>query len=464
MGAETTPRRIMRVVAERHAGLTGLAGELTADGVALSLSPLEDDEQEQAAVGPEKVHVTRLAPCCGADGPAHRAWSGRGNDAPVELIERILMPVTVKDHRVRHQSTVPANKGEDVELFVRERDGTSLGHLDERKAVLMLHGRSVPVLAGFDLDFKSYSWADALAHAGYDVFMMDLQGSGLSPRPKMDDPRNVNPAQQNLLKPRPPGFTPGPPNYPFQLTNSISDRDDLNAVVDWIIRERGVNEVAFIGWSAAAFTMGPYAVNNPGKVSSLFLLAPIFPPEGTSNAPVPLPQPGFPTFVGTKDGTWNGWGSEVHCEGQREDEMRDQVWNAIMKSDPVGSTWGKVGEGLNRIRNFVRWGWNRTTAAQGGVLGGSVPVLIAYGEYDRQVNTSSEDPEFNFSVPALYKAIDGDHKLMVKLDCAGHSVVWEMQHENVHDLSKHWLKHLKVDGKTQGIFDMNTDGDISPAP
>ncbi|MFF3654687.1 alpha/beta fold hydrolase [Streptomyces olivochromogenes] len=349
---------------------------------------------------------------------------------------------------------------------MRERDGTPPGHLDERTAVLMLHGRSVPVLAGFDLDFKSYSWADVLAKAGYDVFMMDLQGSGLSPRPKMDDPRNVNPAQQNLLKPRPPGFTPGPPNYPFQLTNSNSDRDELNTVVEWIIRERGVKKVAFIGWSAAAFTMGPYAVKNPGKVSSLFLLAPIFPPEGTSNAPDPLPQPGFPTFLSTKDGTWNGWSNEVHCEGQREEEMRDKVWNAIMKSDPVGSTWGPEGEdgGRNRIRNFVRWGWNKTTAAQGGVLGGSVPVLIAYGEHDRQVNTASEDPEFNFSVPALYNAIAGDHKLMVKLDCAGHSVVWEMQHKNVHDLSKHWLKHLKVDGKTQGIFDMNTNGDISPAP
>ncbi|WP_405521617.1 hypothetical protein OG426_00780 [Streptomyces canus] len=63
----------MRVVAERHAGLTGPAGEPTADGVALSLSPLRDDEQEQAAAGTENVHVTRLAPCCGTDGPAHRA-------------------------------------------------------------------------------------------------------------------------------------------------------------------------------------------------------------------------------------------------------------------------------------------------------------------------------------------------------------------------------------------------------
>ncbi|KRD03962.1 hypothetical protein QA942_27845 [Streptomyces sp. B21-106] len=60
-------------------------------------------------------------------------------------------------------------------------------------------------------------------------------------------------------------------------------------------------------------------------------------------------------------------------------------------------------------------------------------------------------------------AIAGGHKLMVKLDCAGHSVVWEMQYKNVHNLAKHWLKHLKVAGKTQGIFDMNTNGDISPA-
>lgn len=373
------------------------------------------------------------------------------------------MPVEAKVRKIPHKSTVPANKNANVELFVRERDGTPHGHLDERTAVLMLHGRSIPALAGFDLEYKTYSWADTLAQAGYDVFVMELQGSGLSPRPKMDDPHNVNPAQQYLLKPRPPGFTPGPPTYPFQLTNSYSNRDELNTVVEWIIRERGVKKVAFIGWSAAAFTMGPYAVNNPDKVSSLFLLAPIFPPDGTSNAPNPLPQPGFPMFVSTKDGTWKGWGNEVHCPGQREEAMKDAVWNAIMANDPVGYTWGPEGEGLNRIRNFVRWGWNKTTAAQGGVLGGSVPVLITYGEYDRQANTSSEDPELNFSVPELYNAIAGDHKLMVKLDCASHQVVWETQHQNLHNLSKHWLKHLKVDGKTQGIYDMDTSGNISPA-
>ncbi|WP_406063209.1 alpha/beta hydrolase [Streptomyces sp. NBC_01077] len=373
------------------------------------------------------------------------------------------MAIVTTDHEVPHTSTVPANMGEAVKLFVRERRQSSGG--GPRRPVLMLHGRSVPVLAGFDLQHETYSWAEELATAGYDVFMMDLQGSGRSPRPKMDDPHNVNPAQQALLTPRPPGFMPGPPSYPFQLTNSNSDRDELNTVVDFIRAECGVEKVAFIGWSAAAFTMGPYAVKNPTKVESLFLLAPIFPPLGTSNLPTTLPVPGFPTFIGGKGGFDSSWAAEAPCEGQRAPGIVDVAWDAIMANDPVGSTWGPL-TGFNRIRNFVRWGWNNTTAAQGGVLGGGVPVLIVYGEYDKQVNTSppNPNPELNFSVPSLYNAVTGAHKLMVKLACAGHSVVWEMQHKNVHHLSKHWLKHLKVDGKTQGVFDMDTDGNLSPAP
>ncbi|MFC8765954.1 alpha/beta fold hydrolase [Streptomyces sp. NPDC057193] len=373
------------------------------------------------------------------------------------------MPIITTDHEVPHISTVPANKDDAVKLFVRERRDTSAA--GPRTPVLMLHGRSVPALAGFDLAYKSYSWAEALAKAGYDVFMMDLQGSGRSPRPKMDDPRNVNPSQQPLLTPRPKGFTPGPLNYPFQLTDSNSNRDELNTVVEFIREECGVQKVAFIGWSAAAFTMGPYAVENPTKVSSLFLLAPIFPPLATSDAPAALPRQGFPMSVGGKTGFDTGWASEAPCDGQREPGIVDAAWAAIMENDPIGSTWGPP-EGLNRIRTFARWGWNETTAARGGVLGGAVPVLIAYGEYDRQVNTSPPNPdrELNFSVPALYEAVAGPHKLMVKLACAGHSLVWEMQHKNVHNLSKHWLKHLKVDGKTQGVFDMDTEGNLSPVP
>ena len=48
------------------------------------------------------------------------------------------------DHRVPHISTVPANRGELVELFVRERVKDS--GKEPPKVVLMITGRSVPVL------------------------------------------------------------------------------------------------------------------------------------------------------------------------------------------------------------------------------------------------------------------------------------------------------------------------------
>ncbi|ELP67056.1 alpha/beta fold hydrolase [Streptomyces turgidiscabies] len=378
------------------------------------------------------------------------------------------MAVNPIDHWVKHKSTLHATKDEQVELFVRERDGTPSGPPANRKAVLMLHGRSVPTLAGYDLQHTSYAWGQSLAQAGYDVFMMDLQGSGRSPRPRMEDPCNVNPSQQSAVTP--PLSGPRTPTYPFVLSNSQTDQDELGTVVDYIRSTRGVSKVAFIGWSAAAFAMGPYAIKNPLKVESLFLLAPIFPPLGPSNPPT-LPAPGFPTHVLTR-GFEASWGAQVHCANQREPGMFEVVWSALMENDPIGRTWGKVDAatgkpvGVSRFRNFVTWGWNNTTAGQGGVLGGAVPVLIVHGEFDTTANTPppSPGPALDFHVPALYDAVTGAHKLLVTAKCAGHSMPWEGQHKNLHNLSKHWLKQLKVEGKTQGRFIMAEDGTFTQVP
>ena len=140
----------------------------------------------------------------------------------------------------------------------------------------MIHGRSVPVLAGMELKHGDYDWALWLARSGgFDVFMLDFQGSGRSPRPKMDDPCNVPKAQQRLLIPNPLQATCSP-SYPFTLNTTRSDLDELDAVVNYIRDLRGVEKVHLVGWSQASFRMGPYAVQHPDKVASLFFFAPIF--------------------------------------------------------------------------------------------------------------------------------------------------------------------------------------------
>src|SRR5690348_12963419 len=55
-------------------------------------------------------------------------------------------PVTTIDHLVPHISTVLANAGEPVTLFLRERVRSDIEDGRYRQAVLMIHGRSTPVL------------------------------------------------------------------------------------------------------------------------------------------------------------------------------------------------------------------------------------------------------------------------------------------------------------------------------
>ncbi|MFB7758335.1 alpha/beta hydrolase, partial [Streptomyces sp. NPDC056121] len=88
------------------------------------------------------------------------------------------MTILATDHAVPHTSTEPANAGQSVRLFVRELVDTDA---EEPEVVLMLHGRTVSGLPTFDLRYGDYSWARDLAGAGYDVFVMDLQGAGKSP-------------------------------------------------------------------------------------------------------------------------------------------------------------------------------------------------------------------------------------------------------------------------------------------
>ena len=76
-----------------------------------------------------------------------------------------------------HVSTVPANKGEPVQIFVREK--VAAGESPTfRPVVLMVHGGISPSTLAFDVEHETYSWMVYLARAGFDVFAMDMTGYG----------------------------------------------------------------------------------------------------------------------------------------------------------------------------------------------------------------------------------------------------------------------------------------------
>ncbi|WP_329254574.1 alpha/beta fold hydrolase [Streptomyces canus] len=386
------------------------------------------------------------------------------------------------DHKVKHKSTIPANFGDEIELFVREYKGSGSG--GAAKPVLMLHGRSVPALPGFDLvrpaqggsphPDTSYSWAQALAGKGYDVFIMDLQGSGLSPRPKMEDPCNANPAQRGLLKTHPGTDDCDPEaNYAAQLGNSKSEWDELTTVVKFVRGRCNNEKVAFVGWSAAAFVMGPYTLQNPGHVASLFLLAPIFPPNGrwSTNASAPFgPPPGtpLPTKPESKPPAVFGFPMNLTSKagiqaGISDKDLADDVWQSIMDCDGTGQKWGGSAgtpEGVMRWRNSYWWGWNAKTVPYGSTLGSTVPVCIVYGDQDKTANTPEEmGPVLHFSVPKLYNAIPGTDKLMFRVEGWDHNPVWERKANQIlQHMSWKWLQGKRVYGVEGGSWTMDADG------
>ena len=80
---------------------------------------------------------------------------------------------------VPHTSTVPANAGERVGIYLREKATSAAaarfasGESPAGRVVLFVHGGSVSSIPDHDLDYTDYSWMGYLAEAGFDTCAVD---------------------------------------------------------------------------------------------------------------------------------------------------------------------------------------------------------------------------------------------------------------------------------------------------
>ena len=108
----------------------------------------------------------------------------------------------------------------------------------------------------------------------------------------------------------------------------------------------------------------------------------------------------------------------------------------MIKSDPVGATWGS---GVRRAPQVTSWGWN--PAAAGKI---TIPTLMVAGAFDRQVL-----PE---RVRDLYSDIGSRQKVFIDLACSSHNALWENNHLLLFQASLEWLTKTSVGGTENGTL------------
>jgi pimeloyl-ACP methyl ester carboxylesterase len=358
-------------------------------------------------------------------------------------------PLLTVDHYVPVHSTVPSMAGQVAQIYVRERlrPGTVLRAASlADNVVLFVHGAGTPAEVAFDIPYQDYSWMAYLAQAGFDVFSMDTTGYGRSTRPPaMNDPCNLTRDQQATFVPALLA-APCAPTYPRQATTVASDWNDIDAVVDYVRALRHVDKVSLIAWSLGGPRAGGYAAQHPEKVLKMVLLAPAYNRTMPASAPAQLPANGAAMNTQSQEEFTANWDRQVGCPNQYDPAASDSVWAEMIKSDPVGATWGT---GVRRAPQVTTWGWNAAAVAKT-----EIPVLMVTGQYDKQVPSDR--------VRDLYADLGSHQKVFIDLACSSHNAAWEKNHLLLFRASLEWLKRGTVNGKGDGMLRMGYPSTADP--
>ncbi len=152
---------------------------------------------------------------------------------------------------VTEEMTVPSEPG--IDIFVRNKRLASHAVFTAERTVLFVHGSTYPAHTGFDIPLGGQSWMDYIASRGYDVYCLDVRGYGRSTRPKaMSEPPQNNPP----------------------LARTPDAVKDITAVLNFILKRRGIAKLNLIGWSWGCSLMAITAIQNPDKVVRLVQYAP----------------------------------------------------------------------------------------------------------------------------------------------------------------------------------------------
>ena len=154
---------------------------------------------------------------------------------------------------VMEEFRVPSDAG--MQIYVRNKRPAGMTQFSPAKTVIYVHGATYPSETAFDLKLDGTSWMDYMAQRGYDVYLLDVRGYGASTRPAQMD----RPASESA---------------PFAGTEEAMR--DVDAVVEFVKKRRGIDKVNLLAWSWGTAIMQWYASLNSHKIEKLVLYAPVW--------------------------------------------------------------------------------------------------------------------------------------------------------------------------------------------
>jgi pimeloyl-ACP methyl ester carboxylesterase len=288
-----------------------------------------------------------------------------------------------------------------VELYVRNKyqslqPGTPSFRLD--RTVLFVHGATYPAHTSFDLRLDGMSWMDYIAIRGYDVYLLDVRGYGRSTRPHEMD-------------------APAAQNEPL-VTTEVAARD-VAAVVDFILKRRGLDKLNLIGWSWGASIMALYTTQNNAKVNKLVLYAPQWVRTTASLVQVQGKLGAYRTV--TMSSARDRWLTGV-AENKKADLLPETWFKAWAEATQRSDAWGAAqNPPVIRAPNGVVFDSQRYWT-QGKELYNPadirVPVMLVKGEWD--VDTPA------YMAQALFpKLVNAPIKRYTELGEGTHTIMME---------------------------------------
>jgi pimeloyl-ACP methyl ester carboxylesterase len=296
------------------------------------------------------------------------------------LLVAWLVPASAIAQRVVAETFMIPAVDPGIQLHVRNKRLEGRESFPAERIVLFVHGATYPSETVFDIDLPGGSWADHVARAGYDFYLVDVRGYGRSTRPAtMDAPTAENP--------------------PFATT--VDAVKDVSAAVDFILKRRGVSKLNLAGWSWGTAIMAGYTMNNNERVNKLLLYAPLW----HLKAPPPFSGSGAYRVVSHDAARQRGIRG---IPPQRVEEVSptawfDAWWQANLATDPVGA---KQNPPVVRAPNGVLkdivdyWGAGKATWEPEMIR---VPTLLILAEWDQDTPLYMAQEIFAKLVHAPYK-------------------------------------------------------------